>query len=174
MGDAMEGRDIFLSMAEVAVAFAGFSSIVVLFQSQGTEGWMFSTRYSYHAMLRNSLAAAFFAGLPMGLHHLDLSPSVLWATSSGVLACFLILPSRQFQKFTRGGGLAELKMPWLAVIIIGGGHFLCLALQLANALAIGLSRNLGPYLVGVMWLTVNSGFLFYHLVTLPLPERLSE
>ena len=170
----MEGSDVLLTLVEVAVAFAGFSSIVVLFQRRDSEHWDFPTLYSYRAMLRNSLAAAFFSGLPFGLYYFELSAAVLWSICSGVLACFLVFPLRQFSAFVRGAGLMKMRSPRLTVLIVAGGHGAALLLQVANAVGIGFSRELAPYLVGVLWLTANSGLQFFNLVTLPLPDRPQE
>ena len=79
----MSTLDSLLTLAEIAVAFAGFSSVVVLFSRRDEDGWRGFDQTRFRVMLLASLFAAFFAVLPLPLKELGVSHSVIWAACGG-------------------------------------------------------------------------------------------
>jgi hypothetical protein len=52
----MEHADVFVLIAELAIAFAGFASVVVVFRARQQEAWSGFEQAAFGGMLRNSLA----------------------------------------------------------------------------------------------------------------------
>ena len=73
------GGDLLLTIAEVALAFAGFSSIVAVFQHRSQESWTLLQAGRLRQMLVFSLLTMLLAFLPFGLAHWGLAPPLLWS-----------------------------------------------------------------------------------------------
>ena len=161
----MAGEEVLLTIAEVAIAFAGFSGLVAIFGSRAAGRWSRSDRYRLALMLETSLAAILFAFLPFSLRYLNVEGSVLWTVSSGGLATFLlvelILVIPRTRRLYRGSG--ETLSPTFG-LIIASLALLALIVQVLNAAGIGLHRDFGPYLVGLLLLLVVSGIQFVRLL----------
>jgi hypothetical protein len=81
----MQDTEIFLTLAEVSVAFAGFASIAVLFRRRDRGAWEPADAFRYRSMLANSLFSCGFAFLPLILSRFELSDRVLWSLCSALL-----------------------------------------------------------------------------------------
>ncbi len=159
----MENRDVFVVFGEIAVAFAGFASVVVVFRHRDQKRWTYADQTSFRAMLRHSLAAAFFALLPLPLAAFEIGEPALWRSVSGALALYLCLPL-----YLGWVGRSRFPLRPLAVIL----SLLCvaLALQVANLFSGFPAHGPAPYLAGVFLLLLMAGWNFFRLVTHPVLE----
>ena len=146
----MEGESVLQMLAEISVAFAGFTGVVAALGSRSIGGWRPVDVIRFRTMVTFSLFTLGFALLPILLHHLGLAPRTYWAASSAVLA--LVLPlwqirSRKLQlkyrvqqdpDFVPGFRLAAyaLMFPTLVALVL-------------NAMDVGLHRSFGGYLIGL-------------------------
>lgn len=159
----MEHADILLSIAEIAVAFAGFSSIVVVFRNRDSGTWDPLDAIRYRTMLAGSLATAALAGVPLVVSWLAVPPGSIWRVSSAVLFLWFVraivaqLHIRSF--FPSPAGQAR----WLAFLLTSSGIAACLVL---DGLGLAFQGAAEPYLVGITWILFLSGWQFYHLVVL--------
>jgi hypothetical protein len=80
-----------LTFAEIAVAFAGFSSIVVLFRRDPGGKWKRVHALAFRDMITVSLLAALFSLLPFALTRLGLSPATVWGSLSGIMGACSVL-----------------------------------------------------------------------------------
>ncbi len=160
----MEHTDTLLTIAEIAVAFAGFSSIVVVFRDRYSEGWEPLDAVRYRAMLAGSLMTALFTAVPLVVSWLAVPPSLIWRVSSTVLLLwFFVLIFAQYRirsLFPTPAG----QVSWVLFILTSSGAAACLGL---NALGIAFHGAAEPYLVGITWILVLSGWQFFQLVALP-------
>jgi hypothetical protein len=158
--------DSLLTLAEIAVAFAGFSSVVVLFSRRDEDGLQGFDRIRFRVMLLASLLAAFFAVLPLPLQELGVPHGLIWLICSGGLALYLgggaIGQFRTRHLFTRPAERALSILFQLAAWTA----FACLVLNVAG---VGFHRQAGPYVLGVSWLLFQAGWQFYRLVSPPAP-----
>ena len=81
----MENEDLLLTIAEVAVAFAGFASIVSVLGRRSSDTPEHINALRMRGMILSSLLAVAFSLLPFLLHGYGLTGGVLWRTSSAVL-----------------------------------------------------------------------------------------
>ncbi len=162
----MQGTDVLLTIAEVAVAFAGFASIVVLFQHRDPLNWPPAVVVRLRTMIEGSLATLFSALLPFVLHHLGLAGDALWATCSLMLALGYVAFGVLVWRRSRGPlASRELSVPFSATIgVITGVVFFALLLDAAGIL---LDRGFGVYLVGVTWTLLFASLMFLRVVVVP-------
>jgi hypothetical protein len=156
----LEDIDALLALAQTAVAFAGFSSIVVLFRRGDLETWHDLEASRFRAMLLASLLAAFFAVLPFPLSKLRVPSDVLWSISSAAMAVCLV-----------GGAISHFRarrlflpstlLIWCAFQTVFWTAFLA---QILNICSVGYHREAGPYIFGLSWLLFQAGWQFYRLV----------
>lgn len=154
----MDGSDYLLTTAEVAVALAGFSAlIIVLRQSDSREipaGLIAN-------LIERSLVAAVLSLLPVLLAGLELSEARLWFTSSGLLGIYIVsLAWRGVTIRRREPGASELiSGPGFAFFFVLG--LFVMVLQFANALGVGVQQSVWWYLVGLTWLIASAGIMFF-------------
>ena len=155
--------DTLRTLAEIAVGFAGFASIVVAFRHQ-RETWTVADARLYRVMLNNSLAACAFALLPLALAEFPLSRDLLWAASSAVVithVAYRLLVT--FGARNRVTSLAIWGSDWTLPIIIAAQF----ALQAVNIFGYPIERSSGPYVAGVGLYLASAGQSFFRLLVLP-------
>ena len=165
----MPGSDVLLTIAELAVAFAGFASIVVLFQHRDPASWPPAVPVRLRAMVESSLATLYGALLPFLLHHLGLTEPELWAWSSVAIAVALVVVGVAFYRralpHLPSGNLSRtftLAVASVAVLVV--------LLQLANAIGFVFRPSFGPYLAGVIWSLVVASLVFLRMVVHPIRD----
>lgn len=161
--DDMTGESALLTIAEVAVAFAGFASVVTVFRRRDDEGWPGQDLIRFQLMITTSLAVVFFALLPFAVHFFEASEHATWAGSSFALASFMIVlmltAGRRVIALTRDAALN----PHISLSFIALGILIALA-QALNGFGLLFDRSLGPYFVGLLYLLVISGFSFARML----------
>ncbi|MEN8184352.1 MAG: hypothetical protein ABFS46_17640 [Myxococcota bacterium] len=162
----MIGADVLLTIAEVSVAFAGFASVVVLFQHRDPVKWSPRVVVRLRTMIESSLCALLLALLPFALHHLGLSGEQLWGWSSGLAAGALVLLSsavvRRSLRFIRS---RELSRPFAFATF--GVNVLVFGALVLNAAGVLFQREFGPYLLGVIWALAFASLMFLRVVVFP-------
>ena len=85
----MQGSDILTVIAEISVALAGFSGIVVALRHRALESWPAHEFSRFRNMLELAAYSIFFALFPFLPYHLGASSEVIWSLSSFALAAGL-------------------------------------------------------------------------------------
>ncbi len=162
----MSGESILLTIAQIGVAIAGFSSVVAVFGRRTGTTWSRADRFRLSLMIEFSLAAALFAFVPLCIHYVDEEPTVVWTTSSLLLTVFLVAQVVSVVQRIRPLGSERRSLRrWLAafmVVCLNGA----LLLQLANVLNIGFHREFAPYLIGLVLMLMASAAQFARLIFL--------
>ena len=78
--------DILLTTAEVAVAFAGFASLVTILGRRSSQANPRIVAMRFRGMLTNSLLVVAFSMIPLVLFRYGLPETVVWRVSSALLA----------------------------------------------------------------------------------------
>jgi hypothetical protein len=161
---AAAATDVLLTFAEIAVAFAGFSSIVAIFQKSSTVNSRFFDVFRFWVMLEFSLAAVFFSLLPLPLGFLGVPPAAVWSISGSALILFIVAHGVFTAKLIRRGEpavISSLTRPLSLVANIAFG--LIILSQILNLSGV-LGRSFGPYLAGLFLLLFGAGLNFVRLV----------
>lgn len=85
----MSETDALVAIAEISIAFAGFSGIVAALRARGDD-WHAWDVWRTAALLIISLGTVVFCFLPLALHYFGVTPPALWRISSGVVAAYAV------------------------------------------------------------------------------------
>ena len=155
MGDA---QNTLLALAEVAIALAGFSAIVVVLK-RGTEGkWTLADADRFHGMVIHAICAVVFCLLPSILNTVVQDAVTTLHIAAGLLGLQILLHTGAVMFFASTDRLARFAL--LIGVLIGLFQWTVFTDWAAH-------REFEIYLVGVIWHTLQAGLLFVMLVWIP-------
>ena len=161
----MEPDQALQTIAEVAIALAGFASLVAVIRQRGSVGWSPRALAGFRFMVELSLSAVVFSIVPFWLSSLALTEPLVWAWSSaGLAAVYIVLLSLNFRRSTRlsTSGVPH-PQPVQATLGLALGGCLTVALVL-SALDLGLSRGPSTYLLALIALLIGVANQFLNFV----------
>ena len=85
----MESEGILTALAEVGIAIAGFSGIVVALQHR-SGGWPEIDKFRFNLLLQVSLVGVFSSLIPILLHLVNPAKTFVWAWSSGLWLAYAL------------------------------------------------------------------------------------
>ena len=147
------------TIAEVAVAFAGFASVVVVFGDRGRRGLPLVYRIATRGMLLCSLTVVFAAFVPFLIAKFNQDTSQIWGWSCITFAgiCLVLLAA------AIGDGRKVRKAVPLVYQVFGGiPIFLSTAMVLAGSFFSSFGETL--YLLALLSLLLASAFQFANIV----------
>ena len=164
----MEHKDTLLSLAEIALALAGFSGVVSVLGSRSEGRWLPKDKLALSFLIENSFLALGGCFLPLALLGFGVAESTTWAWSSGVLAAVLIgANTAGVLRARASSSIQEVVGPWPEAVIrlsLPVGVILMLAW---NAV---FHRHFGPYQLGVMSFFLIGAIHFVRLLKDPPSE----
>lgn len=158
----MTESDTLYALAEVSIAIAGFSAIVVLFKRGESGSWVAGDADRFNGMLLHSMAAATFCVLPSIIVVFVANEAIVWSIASTVLGAQIVGHSVVIFRLRSTDSLGRASLG-IAAIVVG--------LQVLNVFSVHFSREFGPYLVGVLWHLLHAGGLFVSLVWVRSSDR---
>ena len=157
----MEGSDQLLTIAEIGAAFAGFTAIVGVLASsyRGNLG----SKVSFWIMFEFSLATIFFSLLPFALSNFGTKPHIVWATSSSILALFLVahvlIAGRFVMAAVARGELSKYSprvfIPTFTVVF---------TIQILNAMNVFFDRSFAAFSLGLLLFLLMASVNFVFLL----------
>ena len=164
----MTYEDALSTLAEVAIAIAGFSGIVSVFGRRSSGHWSPAERTRLVGLLIMSFTAVFFSVVPFVLLSIPVSETACWRFLSLLLSASLavsavallriVLPLLRVPVSERGTSLV------ISAIFIAGGLLAAVGLAV-NGVAFGL---VWPYLAAIIWMLVQAAVIFIRLVVVPI------
>ena len=148
-------------LAQVAVAFAGFSAIVVLFRRDDEGRWLKVHRDRFHGMVVHATAAVLFCMLPMLVGVFTTDHATIWNVSSALLGVELAVQTT---------GIILMSTTALVSRLVVSAGYLFALLQVLNVAGIAFDHEARPYVGGVIWHVIQSGGLFIGLIWVPANE----
>jgi hypothetical protein len=161
----MQGSDILTVIAEISVALAGFSGIVVALRHRALESWPAHEFSRFRNMLELAAYSIFFALFPFLPYHLGASSEVIWSLSSFALAAGL--SGWLALTLYRTRGLVRKSFPAAWFWLYTFGTVASSLLALVNALGLVGTPQLGVYLVCLGWMLFFAISLFVRLALGP-------
>lgn len=159
----MQAEQALAVLAEVSVAFAGFSGIVSVFRHRRPDQWSDLDRFRFRFMVEFSLATLVLALLPFFLAELGLSERGVWSVSSVVLCggalFYLARSALRVHRLVQAGEPVSHGLAWVS---IGVGIGVTVSAFL-NALGL-FARPSGVYLAGVGGCLFVSSAMFARLL----------
>ena len=160
----LQATEVLTVIAEISIALAGFSGIVVAFRQRGIEAWPPHELIRLRFMLGIACVTLLFSLLPFVPHHLGARTSATWELSSVVFSAGLFGVSFVAYVGTKAY-LNRLSRAWFFTYLTGS---IASALGLlCNGLGVFGAAYPGVYLVGLGWLLFFSTTLFVRLVLAP-------
>ena len=155
MGDA---QDTLFTLAEVAIALAGFSAIVVVLK-RGAEGkWTLADADRFHGMVIHAICAVVFCLLPSVLNTVVQDVVTTLHIGAALLGVQIELHAAAVMFFASTDTLGRLAL--IVGLFIGLFQWTVFTDWAAH-------REFDIYLVGVIWHILQAGLLFVMLVWIP-------
>ena len=153
------------AIAQIAIAISGFAALVVAFKQRRDGMWSAADADRFHGMLAHGLAAAFFCILPPVVAVFTENSVRLWSICSALLGIQILAQSTLIALLPSSNMYTRLGLipPLLAAALLG-----------ANVFGGDGLAEFGPYLVGILWHTFQSGVLFFLLIRVPATRMLSH
>jgi hypothetical protein len=179
-GHLLQNSELLLTIAEIAVAFTGFASLVSVLASKSTTEHPVLQSVRFRGMVNMSLIVVAFSLFPFVPLHLGLSPALSWRISSAV---FLLVGLTSTINGARHAAIARaavgaIKGGTVRVTILFSGITVALVLLGANTLGFTAAAAFGVYTTALLLFLFGSGLafmalLFAHIypVTRELPAR---
>ena len=160
----MNPPDAFQTVAEVAIALAGFSGLLVAFRKSA--GPLSNVqKFRMRILFALSFGALFLSLLPAIILNLGVSEDRLWAYSSlamsiysGYFLAWWLYSSRRTAK-----KYPEIFDRWVFATMTTG-HILILVLQLLVVFAFIDSGHAGIFLIGLAWYLINASQQFVRML----------
>lgn len=153
----MESSDALLSLAELAIALAGFSSLFSVLDGRLSPDSQSQARPNLQVMLEIGLRNATFAVLPLPLIAAGYAGPGLWRVMSGLYLAAM-LGHIQHQRSRGGQGImtqsSDLRPALIAVTASS------MAISAANMIGIGARSEFALYLASLILGLVFAGLLF--------------
>ncbi len=160
----MQASELLLTIANVSVAFAGFTGIVAVFGRRADGEWRRGDILRFWQMIEISLLTLIFSLVPFVFHHMGLEETTVWAASSGMLA---LASAIQMARAAIGTLWAFGSDPSLSLVFSGGfvliGVIVILVL-IANAYGFIFRQEAAPYVVAIFWEMCLASILFWRLL----------
>jgi hypothetical protein len=148
----MEGRDILLTIVDLALALIGFSSIVTALRRSREKAWNPQEINGLVFLAMMAIGAILFALLPFALFYMELREGQIYSISAMLYAVFSVSVTLGLALRGRRSGFPS-RRPRLfnAFAVLSIGVIVMMVLVAAGTISEGV---LGYYLFGVIWLLV--------------------
>jgi hypothetical protein len=161
-----------LTLAQIALGFAGFTSIIVTFKRDPGAPWSAIDAFRTARMLSASLAALFFALVPEALLAIGLSSETTWRIGSALVFVYFFASGRSISKGLRDLPPSErIYLDRGLAVAVGVIVLLNTLLQVANASGLWWSPDYWAYYLGILGLLAMSSFQFVRIVFVRPNER---
>ena len=87
----MAETELLFTVAEISVALAGFSAVVVLFKRRDSGKWRAADANRFNGMVFHAMFAAFFCILPSIVGIFTQKPYLIWSISSATLGIQILI-----------------------------------------------------------------------------------
>lgn len=145
----MEGEGALLTIAEISVALAGFSSVVIALRGPVAGSWSPQDRYGLGIVLVASVGALVGSLLPFPLASLGWPPERVWAASNGVFGLLVLVAVGFLARVVVSNGVPP-RIPASFWFFVGSGLALG-AMLLLSAADLLLPRGPALLLIGLLW-----------------------
>ena len=158
--------DNLLTIAEIAIALAGFAGIIATFQLGQLEHISRGRVLAVWMIVNTSLSVGFFSLLPIGLISFGLKAEVVWAISSTLIAIVsIILTPFVIRNMNLQREKISVRVVFYSIWLVG---FALVVVNFLNGLGIVFHREFGPFFAIIMYSLFIVGWNFSRLLMLPL------
>ena len=170
----MNDADTLLTMAEIAVAYAGFSGVVSAFFRDRDQEHPELQSFRLQQMVLGGLITVCFSLAPLVVEKFIAGEELIWRVSSALyalaLAVMIAKALMDTSRFRREGLMGERALTAKLVTLLQSG---ALFLLLLNAVGISAKYAAGFYLSALMLGLGFSGVVFLRILSIVGPRRLA-
>lgn len=165
----MPDQDLLLTIAELALALAGFSGVMTAFMKR--PGQLTTVEvYRLAVLLGIAFGATFLALLPLVLAQLGAGGAPLWRGASAVMAAYSAIAVAVFLVSSRYiSRRAPELFNWYLMGGIAAGHAANILLQLVNAARPAAAPGL--YTIGLLWYLFHGAVQFSRILFVQPADR---
>jgi hypothetical protein len=161
----LTGSDVLTILAEVFVAFAGFTGIVATLGQRSKGRWRPVDVIRFRALLEASLVGLIMCVLPFGFHYFAVAEAITWGVCSAIQAVyattFMLRVIRKQVKLRASEDPDFVPgIRWILILLTG----LVVPIQALNAAGVGLEHTFSGFLVGLIYLLVLCSSMFVLLL----------
>ncbi len=165
----MDHRDILLTLAEISVAFAGFSGVVAVFGRRDPGTWSFADRVRFFMLVHASLSSLLLCIVPFGLLALNVAEASVWRSLSALFVLYNIVVGFLFiRRFLAASSSERAEFTLIVFPVFFAILAAVLVLNIYNVVASG---SFGPFLAGLIFLLAYSSFLFARMLISSFARR---
>ena len=157
-------------LAEIAIGLAGFGTIAIVLARDPTR-WGSADFFRTAALFLSSLGALFLALLPIGLATAALPDVVVWRTSSGVMAAFIVVFSAILLLLRRQHLERALWFGPSLLATISITTVVNLCAQILNSGGFLFEPNATCAFFGIVWFLMYACLVLARIVFLPPESR---
>ena len=154
----IQGAGYLYSIAAVAMAFVGFSAIVVILRQTLGTGLSSFQLLLMQLLVEHGFVVVFLSLLPLLLALFDIPHELIWRLCSGV-ATFVITAWLSHYLLRRYPAVRSKPQPLYVRINVGIQSITLLAL-LGNAIGVFYRPQVGVYAVGISWVLFQGADIF--------------
>jgi hypothetical protein len=157
----MSGPDALATIAEIAIAIAGFAGIAAVLGRRSQGDWTPEDAFRLQGLLYSSFSAVIFSFVPIVLLLTRLAPSVVWSLSSGAALTWLIFivatRSKEVRRRSETRVIPIERSAWIAISLPS------LAMLILHGTNVALFREPWPYVAAAV---CSLGLPFFFFVRL--------
>lgn len=161
----MPGADVLPILAEIFVAFAGFTGIVAALGQRSEGKWRPIDVIRFRALLEASLAGLLLAVAPFGLFYAGLSEPAVWSSFSAITAAYIVYILTRTIREQRRRQVVEdpdfVPMGRLILLLLSVPVIVSLVL---NAIGMGFPHTFAVFLAGLLFLLIVCCTMFVMLL----------
>ncbi len=160
----MDTPDSLQTIAEIGIAFAGFSGLIVALR-KNTGPLTAVDKYRLQTLLALAFGAMFLSLLPETLQHFGTPVQIIWPLASTTLSVYSIVfmfwwiaMSRRIMR-----SVPEI-FNWFAISRMVAGHVLVVLLQLAVIFSLLQEIGIGAYITALIWYLLHAAQQFARML----------
>ena len=161
----MEGENVLQTVAEVAVAFAGFTGVVLAFGRRSDRAWSPMDIYRFRVLLGASLQTLLLSLIPLLLYHSGASERTTWAASSFLVCILLIVILTNDLRYLAPIRDQMARADRILGVIVSVGFACVFAAQVANVFGVFGSRAFAAYLGALIYYLTMASLMFLRLLS---------
>ena len=161
---------VLLLLAEVSVALAGFSGIVVVFRLQGAQTWSPTELRFLWFLIGDSLLVLFFSLMPIPMDLANWSDDTVWTICSSLLGSWFIIGALLALRGERTDRAAQqrITVPLMTPMLFGisAVAFVMGVAVWLSAWDFGVPRGQAMYVLGLIVLLAFAAWEFLFFISL--------
>ena len=162
-----DSTDLFLILAQIGVALAGFSGLVVVLRKE-TGPLSEVHKYRMRVLFGMSFGAVFLSITPDAIENLGVPSREAWRWSAAIFSAYSIIFLLQWQLSSRR--IAKTSPEIFSRLVFSAltvGHTIVLLLQLSVVFGFWGDRSVGIFGIGLIWYLIHAAQQFVRMLFVP-------